>query len=269
MEISEIKDVLNSIISEDLNLKEIIGCIDNIALDDCDIEINRNADKYLTKISIDAITSIEKTRNYLSKLAKSIDELYGKSKQHEFGKELNNYTDQFFKSEDMYKFAVSSANYRIRNLDRSKLFKKQVSTTTNGNKDDAIRNRIRRSYLQQSVDKSNQLVNGMKQVTSEFAQQAEISKKTLDILNEDSETLVRTHGTYQQIDTNANTATRLVGKYNRREMWDTILIAIAFLFFIIVSVYIVIKRLSRKIWCHGDRIDAFSGVSCVLPGYFR
>ena len=72
MEISEIKDILNSIISEDLNLKEIIRCIDHIALDNFDSEISRNADKYLSKLSNSAIISMEKTRCLLLKLAKSI-----------------------------------------------------------------------------------------------------------------------------------------------------------------------------------------------------
>ena len=69
----------------------------------------------------------------------------------------------------MYKISVSSASHRIRNLDRSKLFKKQIHPSEN--EDDAIRNRIKKNVLEQSVSKSNQLVSDLKSLATEFAHQ--------------------------------------------------------------------------------------------------
>uniref|UniRef100_A0A0N4WRC5 Vesicle transport protein SEC20 n=1 Tax=Haemonchus placei TaxID=6290 RepID=A0A0N4WRC5_HAEPC len=74
------------------------------------------------------------------------------------------------------------------------------------------------------------------------------SEQTMDSLIHSSSVLVQTHSEFESHAGHIKTGNKLLSKYERRELTDKILVAIALIFYFAVIYYILQKRILSKFW---------------------
>ncbi|GAV03405.1 hypothetical protein RvY_13833 [Ramazzottius varieornatus] len=102
-----------------------------------------------------------------------------------------------------------------------------------------------RSFVKQEVllQNNSEMTENLSRISRNIARQVEQSEDTIKTLVSSSETLGKTTDEFQNMGSHIQQGSRLIDKYDRRQLADKILIALAFAFYFLVCVYIINERL--------------------------
>ncbi|KAL1512919.1 hypothetical protein ABEB36_002420 [Hypothenemus hampei] len=176
-------------------------------------------------------------RSKIATLRKLIDEFGDTVKEHkdqELFKEVLLEREQLASSMDAFKKANMKSMMAIEKSSKEELLKYS--------KESEIRQRQKRdkeSMVKMSSNVTDQLLNISKQLANTTQQSAQ----TLETLATSSQTVFGTQEELKMTSKVISQSGKLLDKYGRRDLTDTILLILAFGFFICCVVYIIQKRL--------------------------
>ncbi|KAE9411888.1 hypothetical protein Angca_009455 [Angiostrongylus cantonensis] len=94
----------------------------------------------------------------------------------------------------------------------------------------------------------------MSTLLSKMGERIAQNEQTMDSLVHSSSLLAQTHTEFEGHAGHIQTGSKLLSKYERRELTDKILVTIALILYLVVIYYILQKRVLSKLWlCHGSR----------------
>nr|CDJ83786.1 Sec20 domain containing protein [Haemonchus contortus] len=187
---------------------------------------------------------IRETKELLTSLGGKIDMLKGLSsklasrrEQQSVRENCERHAKELVENQQQLRTATIKARKAISESERSSLLEGGSTKPKKFNMDE-------KNIRDNAVKTTERLSDLLSKMGDRVAQ----SEQTMDSLIHSSSVLVQTHSEFESHAGHIKTGNKLLSKYERRELTDKILVAIALIFYFAVIYYILQKRILSKFW---------------------
>ncbi|PAV68328.1 hypothetical protein WR25_12967 [Diploscapter pachys] len=245
----QLQQMQTDVVRLDANVKQIIQKIVYVKLPES-VEDDRN----LLIEQKEAKQSLDLLRETIGVLTSLVPTVKNRLEQTQLKLQIEDYEKELSQNALQLKSAVNSARKRISDAQRRMLFDEGIEGASELRR--RTGDRIREADQAKATDRLTALV-------SQMGGQVNQSEKTMDSLIHSSAVLAQTQGEFESqgqhiqanfftfIKSTGNfyfTGGKLLSKYERRELTDKILVAIALIVYLAVMFYILQKRVLTRFW---------------------
>ncbi|PAV82417.1 hypothetical protein WR25_11261 [Diploscapter pachys] len=224
-----LQQMQTDVVRLDANVKQIIQKIVESVEDDRNLLIEQK----------EAKQSLDLLRETIGVLTSLVPTVKNRLEQTQLKLQIEDYEKELSQNALQLKSAVNSARKRISDAQRRMLFDEGIEGASELRR--RTGDRIREADQAKATDRLTALV-------SQMGGQVNQSEKTMDSLIHSSAVLAQTQGEFESQGQHIQTGGKLLSKYERRELTDKILVAIALIVYLAVMFYILQKRVLTRFW---------------------